>query len=104
MKEINCQTKKLKSGHGTNWLTDRRSQYNLKLNLRITLQIKEQSSRQRGRPTITNPQLSKNSQRTKGENWVLVPDGCQTPTRTGQLTVGRNVTLTLTLNHNGDRG
>jgi hypothetical protein len=40
--ERNCQTKKLKSGHGphwgpdtnTNWPTVRRSQYNLKLNLR----------------------------------------------------------------------
>jgi hypothetical protein len=38
----NCQTKKLKSGHGPhwrsgikmNWSTDRRSQHNLKLNLR----------------------------------------------------------------------
>jgi hypothetical protein len=41
-KESNCQIKKLKSGHGphwgpgtkTNWPTDRRSQYNLKFNLR----------------------------------------------------------------------
>jgi hypothetical protein len=41
-KESNCQTIKLKSGHGlhwgpgtkANWSTDRRSQYNLKLNLR----------------------------------------------------------------------
>jgi hypothetical protein len=33
--EGDCQTKKLRSGHGkTNWPTDRRSQYNLKLNLR----------------------------------------------------------------------
>jgi hypothetical protein len=40
-KESSCQTKKLESGHGphwgpgtkTNWPTDRRSQYSLKLNL-----------------------------------------------------------------------
>jgi hypothetical protein len=41
-KESNCQTKKLKSGHGPhwgpgtkmNWPTDRRTQYNLKLKFR----------------------------------------------------------------------
>jgi hypothetical protein len=32
--ECNCQTKKLKSGTKKNWPTDRRPQYNLKLNLR----------------------------------------------------------------------
>jgi hypothetical protein len=30
------------------------------------------------------------------KNWSLVPDGLLTPTRTGRLTVGRNVTLTST--------
>jgi hypothetical protein len=28
-----------------------------------------------------------------------VPDGCLTPRRTGRLTVGRNITFTLTLNN-----
>jgi hypothetical protein len=32
-KESNCQTKKIKSGHGSqNWLTGHQSQYNLNLN------------------------------------------------------------------------
>jgi hypothetical protein len=38
----------------------------------------------------------KNNQRENGENWSRVPDGCLTPGRTGRLTVGRNLTLTLT--------
>jgi hypothetical protein len=62
----------------------------------IALQSTDPSSRQRGHPTPTNPQLSKNDQREKGKNWSRVPDGCLTPRRTGRLTVGRNVTLTLT--------
>jgi hypothetical protein len=103
-KKVICQTKKLKSGHGphwvpgtkTNWPTDRRSQYNLKLNLRhCTANYKP--SHQRGRPTSTNTQLSKNNQREKGKNWSRVQDGCLTPRRTGRPTVGRNITLTLTL-------
>jgi hypothetical protein len=53
-------------------------------------------SRQRGRPTSTNPQLSKNNQRGDEKNWSRVPDGCLTPGRTDRLTVGRNITLTLT--------
>jgi hypothetical protein len=62
----------------------------------IALQITDPSSRQRGRPTSTNPQLSKNNQREKGKNWSRVPDGCLTPRKTGRLIVGRNITLTLT--------
>jgi hypothetical protein len=29
--------------------------------------------------------------------WSEAPDGCLTPRQTGRLTVGRNITLTLTL-------
>jgi hypothetical protein len=39
----------------------------------------------------------KNNQRENGKNWSLVPDGCLIPGRTGRLTVGRNITVTLTL-------
>jgi hypothetical protein len=31
------------------------------------------------------------------KKWSLVPDGCLTPRRIGRLTVGRNITLTLTV-------
>jgi hypothetical protein len=62
----------------------------------IALQITDPSSRQRGCPTSTSPQLSKNNQREKGKNWSRVSDRCLTPRRTGRLTVGRNITLTLT--------
>jgi hypothetical protein len=47
----------------------------------IWLQITDPSSRQRGRPTSRNPQLSKNNQREKGKNCSRVPDGCLTPRR-----------------------
>jgi hypothetical protein len=50
-----------------------------------------QSSRQRGRPTWTKPQLSEcNKYPVLGPRWGL------TPCLTGRLTVGRNVTLILT--------
>jgi hypothetical protein len=61
------------------------------------LKSTDPTSRQRGRPTSTNPKLSKNIQRENGKNWSRVPDGCLTPGRIGRLTVGRNITLTLTL-------
>jgi hypothetical protein len=64
---------------------------------RQKLKTKDPSFRQRGRPTSTNLQLSTNNQREKRENWSWVPDGCLTPRQTGRLTVGRNITLTLTL-------
>jgi hypothetical protein len=51
-------------------------------------------SRQRGRPTSTNPQLSKDDYEKK-KNWSLVPDGCLTPSQTGRLSVGRNIILTF---------
>jgi hypothetical protein len=35
--------------------------------------------------------------RENGKNWSRVPDGCLIPRRTGRLTVGRNIILTLTL-------
>jgi hypothetical protein len=49
-------------------------------------------------PKSADTQLSKNNERDKGKNWsrVPVPGGCLTPRRTGRLTVGRNITLTLT--------
>jgi hypothetical protein len=50
------------------------------------------TSRQRGRPTPTNQQLSKNDQRETGENWSRVQDRCLTPRWPGRLTVGRNMT------------
>jgi hypothetical protein len=61
------------------------------------LKTTDPTSRQRGRPTSTNPQLYKNNKREKGKNWSRVPDGCLTPRRTCLLTVSRNITLTLTL-------
>jgi hypothetical protein len=47
-------------------------------------------SRQRGRLTSTNPQL------TAIKVWPWALDGRLTPKQTGRLTVGRNITLTLT--------
>jgi hypothetical protein len=56
------------------------------------------TSCQRGRPTSTNPKLSKkNNRRENGKNWFWVPGGCLIPSWIGQRTVGRNITLTLTL-------
>jgi hypothetical protein len=66
---------------------------------RQKLKTTDPTSRQRGCPTSTNLQLSKTNQREKGKNWPLVPDGCLTPGQTGRLTVGHNITLTLTLDH-----
>jgi hypothetical protein len=58
------------------------------------LKSTDPTSRQRGRPTSTNPKLSKrNNQKREweklvaGPTWVLIP----------RLTTGRNITLTLTL-------
>jgi hypothetical protein len=62
---------------------------------RQKLKTIDPTSRQRGRPTLTNPQLSKNNQREKEKNWLRVPDGCLTPRRTSRLTVGRNITSTF---------
>jgi hypothetical protein len=45
---------------------------------------------------ITNSQLSKENLKDK-KNWSRVPDGRLTPRLTGRLTVGCNVTSTLTL-------
>jgi hypothetical protein len=77
----------------TNWPTDRRSHWTCV----IALQITDPSSRQRGHATPTNPQLSKMIKERRGKNWSQVPDGCLAPIRTDRLTIGRNVTLTLTL-------
>jgi hypothetical protein len=61
------------------------------------LQKLKTTTRQRGRPTSTNLEVSKNNQRENGENLSWVPDGCLTPRQAGRLTVGRNMTLSLTL-------
>jgi hypothetical protein len=63
---------------------------------RQKLKSTDPTSCQRGRPTLTNPKLSKNNQRENEKNWSRVPDGCLTPRRTGRLTVGRHITLPLT--------
>jgi hypothetical protein len=62
---------------------------------RQKLKTTDPTSRQRGRPTSTNPQLSKNTWREKGKNWSRVADGCLTPRKTSPLTVGHSITLTL---------
>jgi hypothetical protein len=101
----NCQTKKLKSGHGSHWGPAPRRTGRQTVGRNITwnwtcvtaLQITDLSSRQRGRPTSINQQLSKNNPREKGKYWLRVPDGCLAPGRTGRLTVGRNINLALTL-------
>jgi hypothetical protein len=54
-------------------------------------QMTDPSSRQRGLPTSTKPQLSDSN-----KNLVLGPRRGLTPRLTGRLTVGRNMTLTLT--------
>jgi hypothetical protein len=59
---------------------------------RQKLKSTDPTSRQRGRPTSTNPKLSK---KIIKERMVKIGRGSQTPGRTGRLTVGRNITLTL---------
>jgi hypothetical protein len=61
---------------------------------RQQLKTTDPTSSQRGRPTSTNPKLSKNNQRENEKNWSSVPD---TETDWRRLTVGRNITLTLIL-------
>jgi hypothetical protein len=58
---------------------------------RQQLQSAEPTSRQRGRPTSTTLQVSKE----KKEDWSRVPNGFLAPRQAGRLTVGRNITLTL---------
>jgi hypothetical protein len=57
------------------------------------IQMADHSSRQRGRPTRTTPQLSNSN-----KYLVMSPRWGSTPTLTEWLIVSRNVTLTLTLN------
>jgi hypothetical protein len=63
---------------------------------RQKLRSTDPSSRQRVLPTSTDLKLPKNNQIENGKNWSWVPDGRLTPGRTGRLTVGRNITFTLT--------
>jgi hypothetical protein len=55
-----------------------------------------------GAPHQQTRNCLKNNPRENGKIWSRVPDECLTPRRTGRLTVGRNVTLTLTLTYSGD--
>jgi hypothetical protein len=50
------------------------------------------TSRRRGRPTSTNPQLSKDNLKNK-ENWSRFPDAFLTTRQTGRLTVWPLVTF-----------
>jgi hypothetical protein len=52
------------------------------------------TSRQIGRP---HQQTRICLKREKRKNWLRVPDGCLTSRQTGRLTVGRNITLILTI-------
>jgi hypothetical protein len=61
------------------------------------LKSTDPTSRQRGRPASTNPQMSENTLRKKEKTLSRVPDGNLTPRQTGRLAVGRNITLSLTL-------
>jgi hypothetical protein len=61
------------------------------------LKTTDSTSRQRGRPTSTNPQLPKNNTRKEEKNWSRVPVWCLTPRKTGRLAVSANITLALTL-------
>jgi hypothetical protein len=62
----------------------------------ITLQIAHPSSRQRGRPTETRPQISDSNTPTGSNIWSQVPQGCSIPIHTDRLTVSRKVTSTST--------
>jgi hypothetical protein len=64
-------------------------------NAQQKLKTTDPTSRQRGHPTSTNLQLSKNNQRKKGKNLSRVPDGCLSSGRTGRLADGLTLTLTL---------
>jgi hypothetical protein len=66
----------------------------------ITLQIADPSSRQRGRPTETGPQISDSNIPTGSNIWSKVPQGCSIPRHTDWLTVSRKVTSTSTVEHN----
>jgi hypothetical protein len=90
--ENNCQTKKLKSRNGphwgpdtkTNWPTDRRSQYNLKLNLRhCTVNYRPIISSERA-PYMKIEESNCHSKKCSSKRG-------KTPRRTGRLTVGRNI-------------
>jgi hypothetical protein len=59
------------------------------------LKTTDPTSHQSGRPTSTNLQMSKNNQREE-KNWPRVPDWCLIPGQMGRLSVGHNITLTLT--------
>jgi hypothetical protein len=60
--------------------------------VRALLLLASVSSRQRGRPTSTNTQMSGSN-----KNLVLGPDGYFTPRQTRRLIIGRNMTLTYVL-------
>jgi hypothetical protein len=52
----------------------------------ITLQIANQSSRQRGYPIDARPQISDSNIQTGNNIWSQVPQGCSIPRHTDWLT------------------
>jgi hypothetical protein len=60
----------------------------------ITPQIAVPSSRQRGLPTDTRPQISNSNILTGSNIWSQIPQGCSIPRHTDWLTVSRKVTST----------
>jgi hypothetical protein len=90
-------TKKRCSLHGLSDATMRNSVLcvvsaeKLKLSSIIRLLVRE------GAPHQQTWNYLKNNQRENGKNLSRVPDGRLIPGRTGRLTVGRNITLILTL-------
>jgi hypothetical protein len=52
----------------------------------ITLQIADPSSRRRGRPTETRPQISDSNIPTGSNIWSQAPQGCSIPRNTSSLT------------------
>jgi hypothetical protein len=96
-----CQTKKLKSGYGgpstkTNWLTDRRSQCNFKLNLRhCTANYRPILSSERV-PYMKNKESNCHS--NKCNIWSLAPKGAR---RQDELADWPSVVMWLRLRLNG---
>jgi hypothetical protein len=59
--------------------------------------IADSSSRQRGRPTETRPQISDSNIPTGSNIWSQAPQGCSIPRHSDWLTVSRKVTSTFDL-------
>jgi hypothetical protein len=59
----------------------------------IALQIADPTSRQRGRPIDTRPQISESNTPTGSNIWSQVPQGCLTQKLTGSRKVTSNYSL-----------